>query len=52
VHERAQRIGSQLSFWSQAGAGTEVELTIPAVIAYEGARNGHRFKVFRKEQKL
>jgi signal transduction histidine kinase len=52
VRERAQRIGSQLSFWSQTGAGTEVELTIPAAIAYEGARNGRRFKVFRKEQKL
>jgi signal transduction histidine kinase len=53
VRERAQSIGSQLSFWSQAGAGTEIELTIPAAIAYEGTRkNGHRFKVFRKEQKL
>ncbi|MGB8030825.1 MAG: two-component regulator propeller domain-containing protein [Terracidiphilus sp.] len=52
VHERARRIGSQLSFWSQAGAGTEVELTIPAAIAYEGTRNRRRFKVFRKERKL
>ena len=52
VRERAERIGSQLSFWSQAGAGTEVELTIPAAVAYEGASNERRFKVFRKEQKL
>ena len=52
VRERAQRIGSQLSFWSQAGAGTEVELTIPAAIAYEGAGNGHRFWIFNKERKL
>lgn len=52
VHERAQRIGSQLNFWSQAGAGTEVELAIPAAVAYEGARHGRRFNVFRKEQKL
>ena len=52
VRERAQRIGSQLSFWSQAGAGTEVELTIPADIAYEDKRNGRRFNVFRKERKL
>lgn len=51
VRERAQRIGSQLSFWSQAGAGTEVELTIPAALAYEGARNGHRFRIFKKERK-
>jgi signal transduction histidine kinase len=51
VQERAQRIGSQLTFWSQAGAGTEIELTIPGAIAYEGTGNGHRFKVFRKERK-
>ena len=52
VRERAQRIGAQLSFWSQDGAGTEIELTIPSPIAYEGTRNEHRFKVFRKERKL
>lgn len=52
VRERAQQIGAHLSFWSQDGAGTEVELTIPAPIAYEGIRNGHRFKVFSKERKL
>ncbi len=51
VRERAERIGSQLSFWSQAGAGTEVELTIPAAIAYESARTGHRFRMFKKERK-
>ena len=52
VRERAQRIGSQLSFWSQAEAGTEVELTISTADAYESARKGHRFRMFRKEQKL
>jgi signal transduction histidine kinase len=52
VRERAHRIGSQLSFWSQAGAGTEVELTIPADIAYAVTRNGRPFKVFRKERRL
>lgn len=36
VRERAQRIGSQLDFWSQPAAGTEVELVIPAAIAYSG----------------
>jgi signal transduction histidine kinase len=52
VRERAQKIGSELSFWSQAGAGTEVEVTIPAAIAYEGRRNGKRFKMFHKEKNL
>jgi signal transduction histidine kinase len=35
VRERAQRIGAELDFWSEAGAGTEVQLTVPAVIAYK-----------------
>ncbi|MEI9980419.1 MAG: two-component regulator propeller domain-containing protein [Edaphobacter sp.] len=53
VRERAQRIGSQLSFWSQAGAGTEVELTVPAAIAYQGTvPDSPRFKLLRKERKL
>jgi signal transduction histidine kinase len=51
VRERAQRIGSELSFWSQAGAGTEVELTIPGAIAYDGARSGQRLMAAR-ERKL
>jgi signal transduction histidine kinase len=36
VHERARGIGARLEFWSQAGAGTEVRLTLPAALAYEG----------------
>jgi signal transduction histidine kinase len=34
MRERAQQIGAQLEIWSQAGAGTEVELRIPGSIAY------------------
>ncbi|WP_155893957.1 sensor histidine kinase [Cystobacter fuscus] len=34
MHERAQRLGGQLELWSRAGAGTEVQLRLPAVIAY------------------
>jgi signal transduction histidine kinase/ligand-binding sensor domain-containing protein len=51
VRERAQRIGSRLEFWSQAGAGTEIELTVPASIAYESARDVARFELFRKGRK-
>ena len=36
VHERARGIGARLEFRSQAGAGTEVRLTLPAAVAYEG----------------
>jgi signal transduction histidine kinase len=34
MRERAQKIGAQLSLWSNPGAGTEIELTIPANVAY------------------
>jgi len=47
IRERAQRIGSHLEFWSEAGAGTEVELRVPAAIAYEKQGRGRRFRLFR-----
>ncbi len=30
IRERAKRIGARLVFWSEAGAGTEVELAVPS----------------------
>jgi len=35
MHERAKRIGGRFTIWSESGAGTEAELTVPAGIAYE-----------------
>jgi signal transduction histidine kinase/sugar lactone lactonase YvrE len=34
MHERAERIGGRLRVWSSAAAGTEIELSVPARIAY------------------
>ncbi len=34
MRERAQQIGAQLEMWSEVGAGTEVELSIPGSVAY------------------
>ena len=48
MRERAQQIGAQLNVWSEGGAGTEVQLTIPAAVAYETPRDGSSFKLFRK----
>jgi nitrate/nitrite-specific signal transduction histidine kinase len=48
VYERAEGIGAQVDIWSEAGAGTEVRLTVPAAIAYEKSRDGGRFKLLRK----
>jgi signal transduction histidine kinase len=45
IRERAQRIGSRLEFWTETGAGTEVELRVPAAIAYEKQRDGNRFRL-------
>jgi signal transduction histidine kinase len=50
ARERAQQIGARLDFWSEAGAGTEVQLTVSAAVAYEKSRNRRRFTLFRKEQ--
>jgi len=50
IRERALQIGMQLRFWSNASAGTEVELTIPAAVAYQGSRKEYRFRFFRREQ--
>jgi len=49
VRERAQQIGAQLRIWSEDGAGTEVELTVPD-ITYKDANNNSRFKLFRKDR--
>jgi signal transduction histidine kinase len=46
MRERAQRIGSRLEFWSEAGAGTEVELVVPGAVVYEKQRDSHRFWLF------
>src|SRR5262245_4672172 len=34
MHERAKVAGGKLMFWSQPDSGTEIELTIPAPLAY------------------
>jgi signal transduction histidine kinase/ligand-binding sensor domain-containing protein len=48
LYERAEGMGARLDVWSEAGAGTEVRLTVPGTIAYEKPGDGGRFKLFRK----
>ncbi len=48
VRERAERTGAQLDFWSEAGAGTEVQLPVPASVAYETSRASVGSKLLRK----
>jgi signal transduction histidine kinase/ligand-binding sensor domain-containing protein len=44
VRERAQQIGAQLDFWSEVGAGTEVQLKVPAAAASEVSGDGAKRK--------
>lgn len=46
MRERAKRIGAQLSVWSGAGQGTEIELSVPGKIAYRTSRRRTRFRLF------
>ena len=47
IRERAQRIGAKLDFWSEEGAGTEVQISIPASMAYQKPDGARRFWLFR-----
>jgi signal transduction histidine kinase len=49
MRERAKRIGGEMDVWSELGAGTEVELRIPASIAYQ-TYAGRRFRLFREKR--
>jgi len=48
IHERAERIGAQLDIWSETGAGTEVQLAVPAAVAYETPLEGAASRLYRK----
>ncbi|WP_161570876.1 triple tyrosine motif-containing protein [Granulicella sibirica] len=41
MNERAERIGARYSLWSKRGQGTEIEVEVPAKIAY-AARGGYK----------
>jgi signal transduction histidine kinase/ligand-binding sensor domain-containing protein len=48
MRERAEKIGAQLEVWSRPGAGTEIELRIPAKMAYAGRMRRPRWLPFRR----
>jgi len=51
VRERARQMGAKLDVWSEAGAGTEIQLVVAASIAYQKmpARSG--FRLFQRNLK-
>lgn len=50
VRERAKRIGAQVKLWSEPGAGTEAELTVPVRIAYRTVHRRQRLPLFRRNK--
>jgi signal transduction histidine kinase/ligand-binding sensor domain-containing protein len=49
MRERANRFGGKLEFWSEAGAGTEAVLIVPAGVAY-GASDSGAFSFLRRKK--
>ena len=52
IRERAKRIRARLDFWSETGAGTEIQLIVPAVVAYQKPRTGALTGLLRRVRKL
>jgi signal transduction histidine kinase len=50
VRERAKRIGGRLKLWSELGAGTEAEVTVPARIAYGTVHRRQGLRLFRRNK--
>jgi signal transduction histidine kinase len=50
MRERAKQVGGKLDFWSRAGAGTEIELSIPGSIAYRTSAARPLFSLFGRKQ--
>ena len=43
MHERSHNLGAHLDVWTELDLGTEVELSIPAPVAYGSSRSRARF---------
>jgi signal transduction histidine kinase len=48
VRERAQLAGAKLDFWSELGAGTEVQVTAPAALAFPRSSETRAFGLLKK----
>jgi len=51
MRERAERLGGKLEVWSEPGAGTEVDLRVPASIAYQASPARNNIWLFWKKKK-
>jgi signal transduction histidine kinase len=51
VRERAKAAGARVDFWSEVGAGTEVQVVVPASVAYPRSPEGWVFGIFLKKSR-
>jgi signal transduction histidine kinase/ligand-binding sensor domain-containing protein len=51
VRERAKQAGAQLDFWSEVGVGTEVQVTVPASVAYPKSSEARVLGFFHKKSR-
>jgi signal transduction histidine kinase/ligand-binding sensor domain-containing protein len=49
MRERAKSFGGKVEVWSEHGAGTEIELSVPGAIAYGKSERRRRFWLWRKK---
>lgn len=50
MRERAEAMGARLMLWSRAAAGTEVELSVPGHIAFQGQPSRLGWAVFKRRR--
>ncbi len=50
MRERAERIGGELSIWSNHGVGTEIDLTVPGKLAYSTDGGGGRTRRAQRKE--
>jgi signal transduction histidine kinase len=48
MFERASKIGARVEVWSRHGLGTEIEVRVPAVIAYRSTAHASRWQWLRR----
>jgi hypothetical protein len=51
VRERAKLADAQLEFWSEVGAGTEVQVTVPGSVAYAKSPEARVLGLFHKKSR-
>jgi signal transduction histidine kinase len=49
IRERARQVGADLTIWSRAGSGTEIDLSLASSIAYDTSPRRSRLRIFGKK---